>query len=66
MQPVSRLKLLTTHHIGRMVCSKAKVSDLHMVLRVKKDVDRLQVPVNHALRERERRMNEEMDWIMST
>lgn len=35
-----------------MVRSQAKVSNLHMVLRVKEDVDRLQVPVNHALKER--------------
>lgn len=40
-----------------MVRSQAKVSNLHMVLRVKEDVDRLQVPVNHALKER--RMDEE-------
>lgn len=36
-----------------MVCGQAKVSDLHMILRVKEDVDRLQVPVYHALKERE-------------
>lgn len=35
-----------------MVCSQAKVPNLHVVLRVKEDVDRLQVPVNHALKER--------------
>jgi len=41
-----------------MVCSQAKVPDLDVVLRVKEDVDRLQVPVNHALKER--RMAEEI------
>lgn len=46
------------YHISGMVCSQAKVSDLHMVLRVKEDVDRFQVPVNHALKER--RMDEEI------
>lgn len=50
VHPVSRVKLLTTYHISGMVCSQAKVSNLHTVLRVKEDVDRLQVPVNHALK----------------
>lgn len=38
-----------TYHISRVVCSQAKVSDLHMVVGVEEDVDRLQVPVNHTL-----------------
>lgn len=56
-QPVSKVKKLSTYHIGSMVRSQAKVSNLHMVLWVEEDVDRLQVPVNHALKER--RMDEE-------
>ncbi len=63
LQPVSRVRLITTYHISRMVCSQAKVSNLHTVLRVKEDVDRLQVPVNHALKER--RMDGEICSVMS-
>ena len=51
-QLFSWMKLQTAYHISRMVCSQAKVSDFYMVLRVKEDVDRLQVPVNHTLKER--------------
>lgn len=44
-------KQLKTYHISRVVCSQAKVSNLHVVLGVKEDVYRFQVPVNHALTE---------------
>lgn len=45
-----------------MVCSQAKVSDLHVIIRVKEDVDRLQIPVNHALKER--KMDEKICLII--
>lgn len=32
-----------------MICSQAEVANFHVVLWVEEDVDRLQVPVNHAL-----------------
>ncbi len=63
VQPVIRVKQLTTHHVRRMIRSQAKVSDLHMILRVKEDVDRLQVPVNHALKEK--RMDAEISSIIA-
>lgn len=37
------------YHISRVIRGQAEVSDLHMILRVQEDVDRLQVPVDHSL-----------------
>lgn len=44
-------RIESADHIGRMICGQAEVTDFHMVLRIQEDVDRLQVPVNHALKE---------------
>lgn len=34
-----------------MVCRQTKITNFHMVIRIQKNVDRLQIPVNHSLLE---------------